>query len=433
MKSIQTVILALLMFLLCFSTLQASEARINNFGYASQFYIQDSYNVWAFPSTLVNYRDMVFVESNRSDMYNGDLWSGGIHLALSPTTVIGFYLSNQKKQIEGADVGNMSLEFFNAFDGSMYESFSPDMADHQFDVFAAFKLNSADLGFHISRYSSSVDGTWNEIVGEESGSFNHHADEISVEGGVTFRNSRKTRFDATIFYETTAFGTTVSGVSPSQIIFPEDYYTWGVGARLFHIMSPKVVLAPFAAYSSGAIGYRYAEGYDDMSGSYHERFTQYIAGVAVDLMPNKQNLISVGLGIDNFSVSPELTANSGQVSVLANISHGALPFVTVGLESWIKKWLCARFSFYELIMSSSNEFTEDNYVINYDLSGSTYAANFGLAFKLGQFTIDTIIDTNGGAEFLHNGVYLISGAEFSNVLFAQVSVTYAFNMKKPAE
>ena len=167
MKSIQTVILALLMFLLCFSVLYASEVRITNFGYASQFYIQDSYNIWAFPSTLVNYRDMVFVESNRSDMSNGDLWSGGIHLALSPTTVIGFYLSNQKKEIEGADISGMAMEIFNEVDGGTYESFSPDMADHQFDVFAAFKLNSADLGFHISRYSSSVNGTWSDVTGEE--------------------------------------------------------------------------------------------------------------------------------------------------------------------------------------------------------------------------------------------------------------------------
>ena len=254
MKSIQTVILALLMFLLCFSVLYASEVRITNFGYASQFYIQDSYNIWAFPSTLVNYRDMVFVESNRSDMSNGDLWSGGIHLALSPTTVIGFYLSNQKKEIEGADISGMAMEIFNEVDGGTYESFSPDMADHQFDVFAAFKLNSADLGFHISRYSSSVNGTWSDVTGEESGSFSHSADEINVEGGISFRNSRKTRFDATVFYETTGFATSISGYSPSQVVFPEDYYTWGVGGRLFHIMSPKVVLAPFVAYSSGAIG-----------------------------------------------------------------------------------------------------------------------------------------------------------------------------------
>ena len=59
-------------------------------------------------------------------------------------------------------------------------------------------------------------------------------------------------------------------------------------------------------------------------------------------------------------------------------------------------------------------------------TGTTYSANFGLAFHLAQFDIDVLVDTDYMADFLHNGPYILSGHNHEGELFSQVSITYRF-------
>ena len=95
------------------------------------------------------------------------------------------------------------------------------------------------------------------------------------------------------------------------------------------------------------------------------------------------------------------------------------------MEARFTKWLGARLSFYELLQTyQSEEAIDDEQLDETRLTGSTYSAMFGLFFKLGHFTLDTLVDTDGAADFLHQGPYILSGN--TNALFTQISLTYNF-------
>ncbi len=418
MKVGKCIMLGILIFLICTTVLMASETRLMTLGYNTIFYVGDSYDIWMFPSTVVNYQNMVFAESS---VYN-QLWSGGVHIPISPTIVVGLYTSNEKADISYTDTDYLG-----------------DQADHQFDIFLGVDGANTDFGLHLQTFSrkatytnaANSDLNWEEKLGR-----------LGFEGGISHKMNPQTRLDATIFYQSSSFANVITSLDPDQYLEPYKYSYIGVGARLFYALSPRSMLVPFVSYASGGEGYQWLvteanNPIGDPYKSYREAGSMYVVGVAYNLIPKAKNLVTLAAGIEGMSGKPEVTYYTAPspLPVQGEISYGTLPFINIGLESRIAKWLDARFSFYELLYSDTekdpvsatqlDEFTE---------KGSSYAANFGLAFHLKNFDVDVLIDTDAAADFLHYGPYILSGHNYDiHGLFSQVSVTYRFGKDEKKE
>jgi len=411
MKVVKCLIVVILVFLIYTTLLTASETRIVTMGYNTNFYIRDSYNIWAFPSTIVNYQNMVVGESS----LDNQLWSGGIHIPLSQSVVVGIYTSNEKADISFTDTDYLG-----------------DQADHQFDVFLGVDGVNTDFGLHLQTFSkkatytnaANADFNWEEKLGR-----------LGFEGGISHKMNSQTRLDATIFYQASSFSNVMVGLDPDQYLEPYKYSYIGLGARMFYALSSKSMIVPFVSYASGGEGYQWLVTEDnnpvgDPFKSYRESGSMYVVGVAYDLMPKENNLVTLAAGVEGMSGKPEVAYYTAPtpLPVLGEMSYQTMPFINIGLESRIAKWLDARFSFYELLHSETekdpvsatqlDEFVE---------TGSSYAANFGLAFHLKNFDVDVLVDTDAAADFLHYGPYLLSGHNYDmHGMFSQVSVTYRF-------
>ena len=412
MKVVRRFVFVVCMVLVFVNGLHASETRIRTMGYLANFYIRDSYNIWQFPSMLTSYKNLIIIDS-----YLGDgLWSGGIHLPLSQTFIIGVYLNNMTRTLRFADT-----KFLRR---GMYPDQIPDLSDstasHQFSVFAGVQLSNLDIGLHVNSYFS------NEKYTNPNNMDTNYEDNLSDREyrlGIGYKVNGRTRLDMALFYMQGKF----SHQDTTQVLQSDGYYSYGAAARMFYAYSPNLIIVPFLSYLQGSKGYLSEEpvGIDSIK-TYRDTYNEYTVGVSADILPFQNSLISLACGFTGRQVSSEQTQYVGTPNVAPEFSYIIFPFFSVGLEAKLAKWLGARFSFYELLSAVRKRNPQTDKILDEVLiTGNKYAANFGLYFRLGKFTIDTLFDTDGAYDFLHNGPYILSGIPSS--LFTQISVIYNFN------
>lgn len=114
------------------------------------------------------------------------------------------------------------------------------------------------------------------------------------------------------------------------------------------------------------------------------------------------------------------SVNSDEVK--HSYSYIYIPEYTLGLESYITKWLTGRvgakqqYDFWKHTAEGPSNYT-DSEEGEYD---SSFDMNLGLAFKFGKFTIDTVLEK----DLLHNGPEFIGGV--GDGLATQVSVNFTY-------
>ncbi|MCJ7812732.1 hypothetical protein MUP95_05355 [bacterium] len=430
MKISKCLTVGVILFLLGIVGLQASDTRTQTLGYATNFYVQDDYNIWYFPSTLVNYRSMVIAESEYGMGYgDSELWSGGVHIPVSSDFTLGVYLLNTKYPIDHADT-----RFTDPFGGiyidrkDIYPNLDSNEASHQFTVIGALRMTNMDLGLTVSSFSSKL--TYTDPNNSDN-NFEDRLSTIAAAGGLSFKPNEKTRFDGTVFYNTSSFRHVEYPTYRDTVQYrqPYGYSTYGLDARLFYVLNTKTILVPFLRYMSSGQGYQWlvksittTDGITTMK----DKQTSYFLGMAADLIPFSNNMVTLAAGLYNYTETYAMTLLEGTPDVPDKYTWRALPFLSIGLESKLIKWLDVRFSFYELLETSIYEEAVTETILDKGrLTGSSYAANFGLAFHVGRFDIDTLIDTDGAADFLHNGPYILSGKEYYG-LFSKISIKYNF-------
>jgi len=434
MKISKCLTVGAILFLLGIVGLQASDTRTQTLGYASNFYVQDDYNIWYFPSTLVNHRSMVVAESEYWMEYEGDqLWSGGVHIPVTSDFTLGVYLQNDTRFISFSDTKfDVPFPYTQAVRTTIYPDLNTNEAAHQFTVIGAMRMTNVDLGLSISSYNSKL--TYTDPNNPDF-NFEDKLSTMTASGGLSFKPNDKTRFDGTIYYQTSSFKhveySEYSYGDTTQWLQPYGYSMYGVDARLFYVLNPKTILVPFLRYMSAGQGYQWLVKSQDIIGvsgitSRKNKQTYYLLGVAADYIPYTNNMVTLAAGLYQRTETYVETLLEGTPDVPSKEIWRALPFLSIGLESRIAKWLDVRFAFYELLETwiMQNAVTE-TILDKGRLTGSSYAANFGLAFHVGRFDIDTLIDTDGAADFLHNGPYILSGKEYYG-LFSKISIKYNF-------
>lgn len=418
MKILRSFVITALVLLLSISSLQASDTRVSSLGYLANLYVRDNYNIWDFPSTLTNYPNLVIIESE----YSYDLWSGGIHLPLSSNFTFGIYLRNS---IWSSDHTDTQFDIRNSM---IYPMMDSDEAAHQFTVFGAYRMNNTDIALSVSSYSSKEEYT-NPQDSDDNYQESLTGREFTF--GISMKANERSRFDGSLFYSTGDFSSVYTGREPTQVIAPEGFNTYGAIARLFYAYTSKVIFIPFLGYASGGEGYRDLRS-DLADGSivtYRDKYSMLLIGLGVNIMPVERTLVTLAAGYQRLSSTSETTLQSVTAWVPNEYSYSNAPFLSVGLEARLTKWLGARFSVYELLQTwNGKEAVAESDLDEAKITGSSYAANFGLWFKLGRFTIDAIVDTDGSADFLHRGPFILSGN--SSTLFSKLSITYNFNQTR---
>ncbi len=433
MKILKCLTAGAVLFFIGTAGLQATDTRTQTLGYGTDFYVQDDHNIWYFPSTLVNYRSMVLVESE----YDRELWGGGVHIPVSTNFTLAVYLRNTTTSIDYADT-----RFTDPFGGGwidrswVYPYLEGNDASHQFTVIGAMRMTNMDIGLTINSYNSKL-----TYINPDDADYNFedNLSTIAAVGGLSFKPNEKTRFDGSIFYNTSSFRHVVyTGypVSDDTVQWkqPYGYSAYGVCARMFYVLNAKTVLVPFLDYGNWTQGYQWLIkdpakkdwiNYNTEK-TYKDITTEYSVGVGVDLIPYQNNLVLLAIGLVNRNSTYQETLETGTPWVASKSTWRALPFLNIGLESRLTKWLDVRFSLYELLETWLDDDAVTETILDKGrLTGSTFAANFGLAFHVGRFDIDTLIDTDGAADFLHNGPYILSGKEY-NGLFSNISIKYNF-------
>lgn len=435
MKRMMIFLCVFLILLVFFVDIQASDTRVKGLGYQANFYVRDSHNIWEFPSTLMQYRSMVIGESMfQEPADSGQLWSGGVHFPVTKTFVMGVYVRNSILDMTHSDT-NFSFGIYPDRSGNeYYPNLNGTDASHIFTVFGGLQLGSADLALHLSSHNSRYSVEYTDATdNNKRKTYEDKLNYLTVGGGVSYKTNERTRFDGSLFYSMGHFShIDPPNADPDTLIQrePESYYSYRVNVRMFYALNPKVVLVPFGQYGQDSRGYRSID--KTSSGNIKSliaKNTYYMAGAALELIPRAKSLVALAAGFRGESWQSVETHFIGDNPLNPTTTLSTLPFVSIGLEGQIAKWLDARLSFYQLLNTHNIE--QDNEINKvFDrttITESAYAATFGLSFHIGRFDLDTLIDFNGAASFLHNGPALISGKDYSGEpLFSQISLIYRF-------
>ena len=74
----------------------------------------------------------------------------------------------------------------------------------------------------------------------------------------------------------------------------------------------------------------------------------YIIGIAHQYIPTQNTLVILAIGYTRTSNTSDVTSSGTSVPTMSSI-YQALPFLSLGLENRLFKWLTVRFGIYELL------------------------------------------------------------------------------------
>ena len=403
-------IIIVLIFLLftSISPVWGSGTRLETLGYLTNYYIIDSYNLWLFPSTIVDYNNKIFLES-----YTGNpLGAGGINLPVNPYVTIGIYLSDENRSIKFAD-----------------PELAGNMANQRIDLFSGYRADRFNFGVHFATYLSKM-----EYSNPKDNKLNKNGELNSntFEGGVSYIPNENSRLDATVSYTNRGFLYEDASRDTSQIREPYGHHSIGLAARFLYSLSEKVVLVPFFNYTYHGEGYEFLVDQLQITNNVRsmlEKDKMMTFGIAFNLIPREMVLVTCATGILSMSTQSEVSLIKGNAPVNNEQSYLVFPFVNIGLEADLLKWLGLRFSMYKLMQKLVQRTPVDaNTLDERNQYSNQYSATLGIYFRFGRLKIDTMLDTNNAANFLHNGPYLLSGKDYSATnLFTRVSVIYNFD------
>jgi len=408
MKKINLTMRIVVVLLTVVSSLWASGTRLETLGYMTNFYLVDSYNIWIFPSTVVQYNNNVFLESE----IGYPLYEGGVNLPITPQITMGLYMSNS----------TMTISYSDVIDPSNPNNFM-DQAQEQLDLFGGYSAEQYDIGLHLARYANSLEYTNPD---DNNDNYSAGVSSFSIDAGLTYKPDNRSRIEGTISFTTRSFKLEAVGQDPDQATEPYGHNTIALAARYLYSMTDKVVLAPFLGFSSQG------EGFTSLVPNANpvsvlDKETSFILGVGFNIIPRDRVLVTCATGMASTSSTTEISLTSGTAPVQPESGYMALPFVNIGLEAELCKWMGFRLSMYKLMERMTSSSAVDNNTLDeYKETSNPYSANMGVYFRIGRLKIDTLIDTDSNADFLHNGPYLLSGHQYTGNLFKRVSVIYSF-------
>lgn len=400
----KTLIMLLILLVLVAGGLFATDSRMTALGYPYGF-LRDNTDIHAYPATIFKYnRSMTGELYDAGDDWN---WTLGANVPIN-SSVFGLYLNlptgvdvgdhldwnygyrdtdldiSKKIQFYFGFMDKFALGFGMAIDSEKYETdmapaktdYTEEMSAHYFEVSAGMSTDMMDLGAKVYLQGATVgDDESNAYIDESS----YSGIGLVLNGRYFIKESNNLDLVAITSLGYESIGDMVEYNPETKVKRNVDYSTMmfnlGVGADYKISPNHHIVMSitPFRLLS-------YSE-----TESYTDSVTEYKEGASLMFVPE----------------------------------------YTLGLESQIAKWLTGR-------IGASQSYVFYKWTNNVDYGeGSDYSSaesqydssfdmNLGLAFKLGKFSIDTVLSKS----LLHDGPEFLSGK--TGGLASQVSVKFEF-------
>ncbi|MBN2225738.1 MAG: hypothetical protein JW763_00085 [candidate division Zixibacteria bacterium] len=328
----------------------ATYTRVLTMGDANMF-VPDEHNIWLFPSTIVDYPELVLAEYWNANLYDEDYyyyytkasegpgfmpgmgfhysWDGftnmGVHLNFGNETpfIVGLYFT----ELEYTPEEFIQVDPYWDFDFDDLELFEDYgiLPNKRVDAFVGTYLGENKFGAHLQLVSSSQ--------AEEPGDAKEGLMVLGLDLGLTMMENK---MDIAAGFKMLSF--TDKDSDGDEEIKNDGSMGFHLDGRYFNERSEKITLVPHANLAYNKLGLK--SGEEESDGKLSITQMMFAAGVGMHYKP-ATGILAVG----DFGIiynSEKAKEEGGGDSMEDKISDFNLPYFKAGLEAVVFDWLDLR-------------------------------------------------------------------------------------------
>ena len=420
----------------------ASEARVQSLGLQGDF-IQDYTNVYAYPSSIVRYQNLVYGDLGTKDVSGGDLSdfednSGPVPALQNSGRAMGAYL-NTWKWLPGT-WGIQINENHNALSQAYGAGYFDRNRNEGITLLWGNKVGAASIGLSVEKSGSSAsDGnqtvepfpfasptitatltnaraTMNSI-NAQLGADNRNS--WGVGGGVTFNWDawgRQHQADIAVHYRNNTLK--VENIAAQTLLEDNGNASWAVNARAQMAVSDNSYITPVFNWYSMDRGTQFTDGVTPANNTDFDNSVKGIQiGLAESWVLRESDLLVLGVSVGHESVSYDDPAVGGDPF---DISYNTTPTIFGALEVHPSSWWHVRVGAGKPVWSKL-EVTDNTTATTLTVKDSPLQYAFGTGFRLGnRLDLDAVVNQ----DFSFTGSWAASGN--SETPFSTLSMTYRF-------
>lgn len=377
----------------------ASDTRVHSLANVPEA-LKDYHNILNFPTTIVNYPNLMILGFGGSDFsYDGETSSNttpfaGGTIQLMQDHVFGVLVSGKNETLP----------------------YTPIDTDYQFDLFYGLKFNKLMLGVRINRASGidKVSG-YPEQLGGWSGNYEKSVTVTGITVGGGMELSGFDLAEVALHYQTTAFTDESNGQTNTE---PEGYQTMGLKARFFYGLKEKTDLICFTTYENKSNGQQTYQN-NEKASAQTSTSNSLMMGLGLNHRPAENMLLIAGVAYLGINTTSEYKPVVGENQKTETSSTG-LPIAYIGFEAQLKSWLHFRTGAQKLVGDVESKQKISNNTITTENGYSKFGFAVGIGVEFQKLSIDFMLDR----DYLKRGPYILSGA--TGRMFPRATATYAF-------
>lgn len=419
----------------------ASQARVQSLGLQGDF-IQDYTNVYAYPSTIVRYQNLVYGDLGTKDVSGGDLGefedNGGTAPAMqNGGRAMGAYL-NTWKWLPGT-WGIQLNENHNALSQAYGAGYYDRNRNEGITLLWGNKIGAASIGIALDKANSTADDgndteapyTWSpptftgsptnarQLMNAVNASLGaEDRNSWGVAGGVTFNwegFSRQHQADIAVRYRDNSLK--VEDLAAQTLLRDNGNTSWAINARAQMAVSDNSYLTPVFNWYSMDRGTRFTDGITPGNNFEYDASVKGIQiGLAESWVLRESDLLVLGVSFNHQSVEYDDPAVGP-----FEISYNTTPTVFGALEVHPASWWHVRLGAGKPVWSKLEVTDTSPGGATTTLKDSPIQYAVGTGFRLGnRLDLDAVVNQ----DFAFTGGWAASGT--SETPFSTLSMTYRF-------
>jgi len=383
------------------ASVSATETRVMTMG-DNNTILLDEHNITIFPSRLYDYPNLAIAEFS-----NNDFTKFGVHWKFNEDKpwILGVYLHN----------GTPSDAAFNPIDLPSRLGSYTDMSNQRMDMYYARMLGDSKFGFHFGLVHSSAKHD-TDVLKDESAFSTYRFDVGVTPKDNKYDVSAGLDFMSYTDKETYNDGTNVTAVDVTE---PDGNMGFYFMTRMFHQIDVKTVFVPHAGIRYG----KYSSNYYDETGdtmltSVENKVIAIDLGVGMQYTPTENVLAVLDFGLSYDNVTTDSYYPLDTLGVEDKNKVTSLPYIKMGLDAEVFKWMDVRFGATSYWDSETEETNYDNIVIKHTYKYPENETYLGFGFHWN----DLHVDVYSNPEMFLDGFNFLSGS--TNNMNFRISAVY---------
>lgn len=398
-------------------------------------YIKDYSNIFAYPSCVTCFGNLVYGELGIASGYDedygeyyttedrsvgavlGNLFDGRFgtfaFAIREYTPALGF---GSQPNYDWYDEGYLAYDSFygNGYETFNYEWFDENFNDHEaFDVLWGKKFGSMSLGLRLNRSFMKFESTTGGTTTTDEGDGNYGRNLTGFGAGVGFDLNPSTQAEFALLYQSRTFKDDYGAGMEED----DGAGSYLISGRMFWQWQPNVMVVPVFKYHS--FDYSYTDTPTAGTAVAYETTRKgWQMGVAGNWTLNQNDLFVAGVTFASNKLENQWTG------VDQNWTETTMPTLFAALETHVNTWLTIRMGarkgvFYKLEYENNAVTPADTWEDSY----SPFLFNMGAGVKLGTLQFDATL----AQDFFHNPAsYFNHSDNYYSPLFPKVTATYSF-------